>query len=98
MNNFSDFDIKPVINTFTGDKIPVKKILNVQIKILEFKIEPSKVKAGTDCLYLQIEKSGEKRVVFSGSKILMGQIRQVPEDRFPFVTTIKGDNDYYEFT
>jgi hypothetical protein len=98
MHNFSDFDIKAEVKTFVGDKIPVKKILNIQIKIIDFKIEPSKLFDGTDCLYLQIEKNGEKRVVFSGSKILMNQIKRVPEGKFPFTTTIKGDNDYYEFT
>ncbi len=98
MYKFSDLDIKPEVKVFTGDKIAAKKILNVEIRVLEFKIEPSKVKAGTDCLYLQIEKGGEKRVVFTGSTILMGQIRRVPQEKFPFITTIKGDNDYYEFT
>lgn len=29
---------------------------------------------------------------------MIDQIRRVPDDKFPFVTTIKGDNDYYEFT
>jgi hypothetical protein len=98
MHNFSDFDIKPEAKTFIGDKIPVKKIINIQIKVLDFKIEPSKIKEGTECLYLQIEKGEEKRVVFTGSTILISQIKRVTVDKFPFITTIKGDNDYYEFT
>lgn len=98
MNNFKDFDIKPTIKSFTGDKVPVKKILNISIKVLDFKIEPSKQKPGTDLLTLQIEKSGEKRVVFTGSTVLRDQIQKVPSDKLPFTTTIKGDNDYYEFT
>ncbi|HMG93211.1 MAG TPA: hypothetical protein VK589_24310 [Chryseolinea sp.] len=98
MNSFKDFDIKPNINAFVGDKIPVKKLFNVPITVLEFKLEPSKQKPGTELLTLQIEKSGEKRVVFTGSTVLIDQIKRVPENKFPFVTTIKGDNDYYEFT
>ncbi len=98
MNNFKDFNIKPKINAFVGDKIKVKNLLNVAILILDFKVEPSKQKIGTQLLTLQIEKSGDKRIVFTGSTVLIDQINQVPKSNFPFVTTIKGDNDYYEFT
>lgn len=98
MNAFKDFNIAPQVSKFKGDKIPVKKILNVAIKVLDFEIKPSKHKPGEDCLYLQIEKSGELRVVFSGSKGLLSQIKQISRAQLPFETTIKGDNDYYEFT
>lgn len=98
MNNFKDFNIKPKINAFVGEKIQVQKLFNLPITIFGFKIEPSKQKSGTDLLTLQIEKSGEKRIVFTGSGVLIDQIRRVPEDKFPFMATIKGDNDYYEFT
>jgi len=43
MNNFKDFDIKAEINSFTGDKIKIDKVLNKEIKILGFKIEDSKI-------------------------------------------------------
>lgn len=98
MNAFKDFDIQPRINAFVGDKISVKKLFNIPITVLDFKVEPSKQKAGTNLLTLQIEKSGDKRVVFTGSTVLIDQIQRVPKERFPFETTIKGDNDYYEFT
>lgn len=98
MYKFSDFNIKPKINSFVGEKISVARLFNLPIVVLDYKIEPSKKKEGTELLTLQIEKSGEKRVVFTGSVILMQMIRKVPEDKFPFQTTIKGDNEYYEFT
>jgi hypothetical protein len=98
MHNFKDFNIKPKINAFVGEKIQVQKLFNLPVKVLDFKIEPSKQKAGTELLTLQIEKSGEKRIVFTGSTVMIDQIKRVPEDKFPFTTTIKGDNDYYEFT
>lgn len=98
MHNFKDFDIKPKINAFVGDKIQAKKLLNVEIKVLGFKIEPSKQKPGTELLTIQIEKSGDRRIVFTGSTVLIDQIRRVPNTNFPFITTIKGDNDCYEFT
>jgi hypothetical protein len=98
MHNFSDMDIKPEITNFIGDKIAVKKIINHPITVHEFKIEPSKQFNGSSLLMIQIEKSNEKRVVFTGSKVLIQQISKVPKDKFPFNTIIKGDNDYYEFT
>lgn len=98
MNNFKDFGIQPKVNSFVGEKIQVQKLFNLPITVLAFKIEPSKQKKGTELLTLQIEKGGEKRIVFTGSTVLTDQIKRVPESKFPFVTTIKGDNDYYEFT
>ncbi len=98
MFNFKDLDIKPNITAFVGDKVKVKSLFNQPITILDFKIGPSKAKPGTELLTLQIERNGEKRVVFTGSTVLMDQINRVPKDKFPLITTIKGDNEYYEFT
>jgi hypothetical protein len=98
MHNFKDFNIKPKVNSFVGEKIQVQKLFNLQITVLGFKIEPSKKKDNTKLLTLQIEKGGEKRIVFTGSTVMMEQISRVPDDKFPFVTIIRGDNDYYEFT
>src|SRR5688500_14811311 len=98
MHNFTDFNIKHRINAFVGEKIQVQKLFNLPITVIAFKVEPSKQKKGTDLLTLQIEKGGEKRIVFTGSVVLTDQIKRVPDDKFPFVTTIRGDNDYYEFT
>lgn len=101
MNNFKDFGIKSQIVAFTGDKISVKKLVdkNTLISVLKFKVEESKKKPGTDYLTMQIEIDGVKHVVFTGSAGLISQIRQVPEDKFPFTTIIKKDsNDFNEFT
>lgn len=98
MHNFKDFNIKPKLNQFVGDKIKIKSLLNMQIIVLDFKIEPSRQKQGTDLLTIQIEKSGDKRVIFTGSKTLIDQIKQVPKDKFPFTTTIVDNNECYEFT
>lgn len=98
MHQFKDFAIT-TIKPFTGDKINIKKILNRELKVLDFKVEPSKKKENTEFLTLQIEWENENRVVFTGSKGLINQINQVDrEKQLPFVTTIKNDNDYYEFT
>lgn len=98
MNSFKDFDIKPDIKSFVGEKIAIKRIINEEIVVLDRKIEPSKQKEGTELLTLQIQKSGDDRVVFTGSKVLIDQIRKVPDNSFPFTTTIRNDRDYFEFT
>lgn len=98
MKSFKDFNIQPKTNSFVGDKINVQKLFNLTITVIDFKIEPSKHHKGTELLTLQIEKSGEKRIVFTGSKVLIDQINRVPKNGFPFTTVIRGDNDYYEFT
>jgi len=98
MNNFKDFKIKAELSTFTGDKIKVDRILNAEITILAYKIEDSKVKQGTKCLVLQLEKNGTKHILFTGSTILMQMIKQVPEDKFPFKTTIIKESEHLEFT
>jgi len=98
MYQFSDFKIKPKLKSFTGDKIPIKRIFNTQIKVLDYKIEPSKKKENSNLLTIQIEKQEEKRVIFTGSTVLMQQIEKVPKEKFPFETTIINDNEYFEFT
>lgn len=98
MNNFKDFGIKTTPNSFVGDKIKINKILNLEVKIINFRIEDSKVKAGTKLLTIQLQKNDDNHIVFTGSKNLMDQINQVPKEKFPFITKIVNINEYYEFT
>ncbi|MDQ1150177.1 MULTISPECIES: hypothetical protein [Sphingobacterium] len=97
MKKFSDFNITVEAENFIGDKIRVTKILNRPIIVHAFKLDPSKFYAG-ESLALQIEFEGQKRVVFSGSKRLKEQIKQVPKDGFPFHTTIIEENDMHLFS
>ncbi len=98
-NSFKDFGIKPALKKFTGEKIKIEKILNREIVVHDWKIEDSKyVDKGDKCLYLQIEFAGEKRVLFSGSKVLMDMIAQVPIEKFPFSTTIVKQDEHLEFS
>lgn len=98
-NSFKDFGIKPALKKFTGEKIKIDKILNREIIVNDWKIEDSKfVDKGDKCLYLQIDFGGEKRVLFSGSKVLMDMIKQVPIEKFPFSTTIVKQDEHLEFS
>lgn len=96
MQKFSDFGIKSEIKSFTGEKIKVKKILNTEITVLDFKIEDSKYEG--KCLYLQIQKGETKHVVFTSSKYLIQVIEQIKKEQFPFQTTIIENDERFEFT
>lgn len=98
MNQFKSFGIKPKLSTFTGDKIKIERILNTEIKVLAYKIDDSKVKKDTKLLTLQIEKSGVKHIIFTGSTILMQMIEDVEKDKFPFTTIIVKESEHLEFT
>ena len=98
MTNFKDLGIKAQPNSFVGDKMKIDKILNQEIKVTGFKIDKSTKKENSDYLTLQIERNETKFVVFTGSKILMQMIKEVPDDKFPFTTTIVKNNEYPEFT
>jgi hypothetical protein len=96
MKSFKDFAITRTTTAFTGDKIKISKIINREIIVLGYKIEASKFEGKR--LDLQIELNGTKQVTWSGSKSLMDDIVKVPEDGFPFKTTIVRENEWYEFT
>jgi len=98
MNNFKDFGIKSTSQAFRGPAIEIYKVLNKEIVIEKFKVEPSKKKAGTEYLTLQIHVDNQDKVIFVGSKNLIDLIKQVATDKFPFKTIIIKENDRLEFT
>jgi len=100
MKRFNEFGIVSETKAFKGDRIDIEKVLNKEIKVIAFKIEPSKYpKPGCEeCLYLQIEHKDELRVIFSASGYLINAIKKVSEDDFPFLTTIVKEEKRFEFT
>jgi hypothetical protein len=69
------------------------------IVVHDYIVGPSKFsdKGNGKCLQLQLEVSGEMRVLFSGSGVLMDTIERVPKEDFPFSTTIEEINERFEF-
>lgn len=101
MNTFSQFNIKVESQAFEGDKIKMSRILNREIVVHHFKIEDSKVfkeKGSGKCLCLQISFDNRKHIVFTGSTGLIEVVQKIPENGFPFTTTIIEENDRYLFT
>lgn len=74
------------------------KILNVEIAVHDFKIEDSTIKQNEKCLHMQISIGDKKHVVFTGSRPLMDVIQKIPKDKFPFLTKIVKENEWYEFS
>jgi len=98
MNKFSEFDIKPSLPNFIGDKIKMAKILNREITIHDYRITDSKFGDAKKCLQLQLSISDIKYVLFTGAIYLTEQILKVPKEKFPFTTTIIKDNERFEFS
>jgi hypothetical protein len=101
MNRFKQFNIKTPAKGFEGDKIKIAKIINREIIVHDFKIEPSKcfkeIGSGK-CLQLQISINNEKHIVFTSSTGLIEAIKQITKDKFPFLTTIIEENDRFIFS
>lgn len=100
MTKFSELNIKPKSSAMEGDKIEIYKVLNKEVEVLAFEIKPSKYaeKGNGNCLHLQLKVDGAKRVLFTGSGVLMDAIQQVPPEAFPITTTIIKQNESYLFT
>jgi hypothetical protein len=99
MKKFSDFDIKNTAH-FIGDKVKMVKVLNKEVIIHDFKVDVSKFpknKSG-NVLTLQIELSGEKQIIFTGSDVLIDQITQVQKEDFPFLAVIVKNGEHFEFS
>ncbi len=101
MNRFSQFNITTTTKGFEGEKIKISKVLNREIVVHEYKIEESKLfkeKGTGKCLHLQISFNEEKHIIFTSSGGLISAIQQIPENEFPFITTIVEENDRFKFT
>jgi hypothetical protein len=95
LKSFKELGIKPMENGLIGDKIDISKVLNTKIEVHKYRIVDSKFKG--KCLHLQILYKDAKRVIFSGSIILMDLLERTPKEEFPFTATIVKENDRFEF-
>ena len=100
MNRFSDFNIKYEGTSFIGDKIRMDKVLNREIIIHGYRLTDSNYNKNKSkkCLHLQVEVDGEKKVIFTGSDVLISMIKKVEQEDMPFKTIIIKENEHFEFT
>ena len=99
MKSFKDLNITTEI-PMTGDKIKISKVLNRLIVLLDYQLSESKFdnSKSNKCLKIQIMYEDEKRIIFSGSSVLIRQIEQVAKCDFPLECTIIQQGEHYEFT
>lgn len=99
---FSELGITAKSKTLLGDKLKIERIFGREINVEAFVIKPStlpEAKAGDMCLHMQFTLNGNRHVVFTGSEKLQTMILQVPDDKFPFTTTIiKQEDGSFLFT
>lgn len=95
--SFSDFGIAPKRDHFIGEKIRIMRILNQQIVVHDFKVVESKYENSGDVMHLQLSYKDEMHVLFTASRVLINQINLVPEDKFPFSTTICKEGESFVF-
>ena len=76
----------PDVSTFEGSKMKVSDLLDIPILITNWFISKSKFKVGpggstdqVECLHLQILLNDVPHVVFSGSKVLIGQMKAITQ-------------------
>jgi len=83
------------------NKIKISKVIGKKITVHAFRIKDSKIfkDHGTGkCLHVQISINDEKHILFTSAGGLIDAIQQVPEDGFPFSTTIIKDEERFLFT
>lgn len=93
---FKQLGIKPKIESFSGDKIKIEKVLNQEIIIHKFKIVPSKFEG--ERLDMQIEFKNENRFLWTPAKYLIQTIQLINPEDFPIKTTIVKIDEHLEFS
>lgn len=94
----------PKFSAFARDKLPLPgtkrrldNILNQEILVVDFRITQSKKHDNAECLQLQFVFNGEVCILFTGSVVLLDQIKSV-KGNIPFKTTIVKIDKYYSFS
>ena len=97
VKRFSDFAEED--GPLEGDKLRLDSILNQKILVTGHKVRKSKYKKeGMDqCLTVQFEIDGNKKIFFTGSNVLIDQLEKYGHE-IPFLATVKKIDRYYTFS
>ena len=100
MKDFSEFAVKPLPANLDGDKISITRILNREIVVLDYIINPSKFPKDehNKCMTLQFLLGTEKHIIFTSALGLIANIKEIPRSEFPFKAKIVRDGDRFIFT
>lgn len=91
---FSDFAQEE--GPLDGEKTKLDSILNLEIVITGYKVKQSKYGSSNSgqCLTVQFEHDGVRKIFFTGSEVLMQQFEKYGKE-IPFAATIKRIDRYY---
>ena len=97
VKRFSDFAEED--GPLEGDKVRIDSILNQEILVAGYNVRKSKYKKeGVEqCLTVQFEIDGNKKIFFTGSNVLLDQIEKYSHE-IPFMAVVKKIDRYYTFT
>lgn len=97
MKRFSDFSQEKGV--LEGDKVKIDSVLNQEITIIGYSIKKSRYDKNNSGKYLtlQYEDEMDKKIIFTGSEVLIEQLEKYG-DEIPFKTTIKKIDRYYTLT
>ena len=81
IKKFSDFAITDRV--LDGEKVKLETILNQEILITGYKLRESKYRKTNSekCLMMQFEMEGKRKVIFTGSAILIEQMEKYASSR-----------------
>lgn len=105
MKRFARYrDVAPRYKRLGGPKLSMEQVLDRQVLIFDFNIGPSKYVSenNSNCTKIQmafIDTPEDRFVVFTGSVVLMHQIRAIEEhlEEGPVLATIKKEGRHYTF-
>lgn len=82
-----------------GDKIRIDEVLDKEIEVIGCQVRRSKYEKNRTgkCLLLQMIFNGSRRVLFTGSDVLIEQLEKYSNE-IPFVCIIKKIDRYYIMT
>lgn len=92
---FSDFAASKM--PMPGTKKRIEQILGRDIVVVDFRITESKHRQNSKCLQIQFLMDGEIYIVFTGSVVLLDQIKY-SKDKIPFKTKITKNDNYYSLS
>ena len=82
-----------------GTKKHLNEILNRPIFVTDYKIMKSKHRDGTECMQMQFTMDDEICVLFTGSVVLMEQVKTAEENKcIPFHATVVKRDKYFSFS
>lgn len=95
MNRFGEFANEKALD---GEKMRIDDAVGHEVTVLAY--QTSRSRYGSDngmYVKIQIMMGGKKRIIFTGSGILMRQCQEYA-DKIPFIATIVKPDKYYSFS